>query len=183
MCVTITDFNGLKDLEGQVLAFTGHRPPKLGGYGSQVQEALVTTARGLLRTVKPKECIVGMALGWDQAVAQACINEKVPFAAYVPFNNYYTMWPERSQVKYKWLLERASRTNIVCHGGYSPRKMGIRNEVMVDHSEAVIALWDYTSGGTENCVIYAARVGKPTYNIWPVWSAQMDKLGVNALNS
>jgi hypothetical protein len=43
-----------------------------------------------------------------------------------------------------------------------------RNEAMVNDSNAVLALWnpEKRSGGTWNCVAYAAGVGKEIINFW-----------------
>lgn len=54
-----------------IVAGTGHRPNKLGGYGDDVFERLVALARTYLWHMEPWHVISGMALGWDQALAQA----------------------------------------------------------------------------------------------------------------
>jgi predicted Rossmann fold nucleotide-binding protein DprA/Smf involved in DNA uptake len=61
-----------------ILAFTGHRPSKLGGYGSDVDLKLTRLATKVLDDLKPEQVISGMALGWDQAVAFAAIRAKIP---------------------------------------------------------------------------------------------------------
>jgi uncharacterized phage-like protein YoqJ len=52
-----------------------------------------------------------------------------------------------------------------------------RNIWMVDHCDALIAVWDGTSGGTANCVRYAQKVGKPIVFIDPY------DLGGNSTNN
>jgi uncharacterized phage-like protein YoqJ len=47
-----------------------------------------------------------------------------------------------------------------------PWVMQRRNEWMVDHCDILYAFWDGTSGGTANCVKYAAQIGKPYVNLW-----------------
>ena len=39
---------------------------------------------------------------------------------------------------------------------------------MMDNSEAVIVVWDGTTGGTKNCVDYALKQKKPILVIDPV---------------
>jgi len=55
-----------------ILAVTGHRPEKLGGYGPAVAERLFNLASSELQGLRPEYVLTGMAIGWDQAVADAC---------------------------------------------------------------------------------------------------------------
>lgn len=152
-----------------VLSFTGHRPQKLGGYHSGIYNRLVDLAVAVLRKYRPEKVITGMALGWDQAVAEAAVYLGIPFIAAVPFKGQENAWPEQSQKKYRDLLAKAKRVVIISAGEYSALKMQARNEYMVNHSDVVIALWDGSSGGTGNCVSYARRMGKQLVNVWPSW--------------
>jgi len=67
------------------------------------------------------------------------------------------------------LLKRAARIVHVCEPGYAAWKMQRRNEAMVDACTHVLALWDGSSGGTENCVKYAEKKRKPIINLWAIW--------------
>lgn len=149
-----------------IISVTGHRPDKLGGYSDKVFSKLVSLAEQVLDKYNPEKVLTGMALGWDQAVAQACINKNIDFIACVPFLGQEGNWPEESQIKYKQLLSRASEIIYVSDPGFSAEKMQIRNEYMVDHSDLLIALWNGSKGGTKNCIDYAKRVGKPGFNWW-----------------
>lgn len=154
-----------------IVAFTGHRPHKLGGYGADVFARLVRLAETYMVETGVRFAISGLALGWDQAVAQAALNTGRPFIAAVPFVGQESRWPEASQRAYRALLAQATSVEIVCPGGYSPRAMQIRNEWMVDHSGRLGALWDGSVGGTANCVNYAIRQNRPYDNLWPWWVA------------
>ena len=55
----------------KVFAATGHRPNKLGGYAPKIAADLVKLATIFLNLRKPNKVISGMALGWDQAWAEA----------------------------------------------------------------------------------------------------------------
>lgn len=46
---------------------------------------------------------------------------------------------------------------------------------MVEYSDAVLALWDGTTGGTGNCVEYARRVNKRLIPCWDEWVAYSTK--------
>lgn len=152
-----------------ILAFTGHRPQKLGGYSDDTFNRLVALAKAVITKYHPMSIITGMALGWDQAVAQAAIELHVPFTAAIPFIGQESKWPEQSQAKYRELRGKSELTKVVMSGDYSADKMQIRNEWMVDHADMVIALWDGTSGGTANCVNYAKAQHKQIVNVWASW--------------
>lgn len=142
-----------------IVSFTGHRPhPKLGGYKlpNPIYNYVVAELRRILNEIKPTKAISGMALGYDQWAAQACIDLNIPFIAAVPFQGQERIWPEESKIQYFSLLEKSAEVKIVSEGGYLGAKMDIRNRWMVDNSDLVIAAFDgVPSGGTFNCVSYA----------------------------
>ena len=158
--------------EGQpmILAGTGHRPSKLGGYGDHVEHRLLQLARDELSILKPAKIISGMALGWDQALAQAAIDLNIPFDAYVPFVGQELTWPINTRTRYNLLCRAAANVIITSAGLYAPWKMLVRNERMVDASDHVLAIWDGTSGGTAHCIRYATLKRKPVTNCWSRWS-------------
>lgn len=155
-----------------ILAGTGHRPDKVGGYGADVAQRMTKIAASYLDELKPNVVISGMALGWDQALALAATLMDIEWWAYVPFEGQERMWPAQSQKLYHYLLSQAHTTRIVCKDGYAPWKMQTRNEAMVDDCNRVLALWNGGPGGTGNCVRYAQAVGKPIINAWDRWSLQ-----------
>jgi uncharacterized phage-like protein YoqJ len=152
-----------------VIAGTGHRPDKLGGYSEDVFQRLVDLALAELDARRPTRAISGMALGWDQALAEACARYGVPFVVAVPCDGQERMWPQASQLKYRRLLGDAAEVVVVCPGPYAGWKMQRRNEWMVDHASEVWALWDGSPGGTKNCVDYAARSEVLVINLWDAW--------------
>lgn len=154
-----------------IMAGTGHRPNKLGGYGLHITNRLIAVASEALQTYKPDKVISGMALGWDQALASAAVLNKIPFIAAVPFIGQERMWPPSSQVIFKELCGKAEQVVIVSPGEYSAAKMQTRNEWMVHHCDTVLALWDGTSGGTANCVRFAEAIKKPVINVWERWKS------------
>ena len=155
-----------------ILAGTGHRPDKLGGYTEAVSSALLkvaTEAISLLDDESPVEVISGMALGWDQALAQASCNLGLPFIAAVPFVGQEKKWPLSSQEIYHQLLSKAKTVKIISPGGYASWKMEKRNQWMVDNCDEIIALWNGTAGGTANCIAYAAAKKKTIHNFWELY--------------
>ncbi len=139
-----------------VVAFTGHRPVKLGGYGpSLIQNRVRAAIADELVRIKPSSAISGMALGVDQWAAEICIDLGIPFVAAVPFVGQESKWPEESQRHYQLLLQRAYNIHVVSPGPYSPWKMQARNEWMVRSCNTLVAVWDGSEGGTANCVRFA----------------------------
>ena len=154
----------------RIVAATGHRPSKLGGYGVQARAGLVRLAMEGLCSIRTDETIVGMALGWDTAVAIACHTLNIPYIAAIPFLGQERMWPKESQELYNFLLEHAKDVVYVSQAGYEPWKMQARNEFMVNTCSHVMALWDGSRGGTGNCIAYANKVGKPITNLWDAYN-------------
>jgi uncharacterized phage-like protein YoqJ len=140
-----------------IVAFTGHRPDKLGGYKLPNPTYLHVCQQidKTLRDLKPDKVISGMALGIDQWAAHIAYKLKIPFLAAIPFEGQEKAWPIKSQLTFHLLLKLAAEKVIVSPGGYSAAKMQVRNEWMVDHCDKLIAVWDGTPGGTGNCVNYA----------------------------
>ena len=159
-----------------IVCFTGHRPNKLGGYKPcATHDWLRARVRELLLELQPKEAISGMALGFDQIAAQACLDIGVPFVAAVPFETQFMQWPLESQQAYATLLNKAARVHVVdpvspTTGWEAAQKLHARNHWMVDNSDEVIAAWDGTKGGTMECVKYAEKIGRLVHRIqgWPV---------------
>lgn len=160
---------------GKVVTFTGHRPPKLGGYDEATFSNLVRVAKEVISKLKPKLVITGMALGWDQAVAMAAQELGVPYEAYIPFPGQETVWKDAQAVhRYRWLLDKAAEVKLVNNQKPFDRrdaavKLQMRNEAMVLSGEVVVALHDGSSGGTANCIEFAKRVNKPIVNCWSLF--------------
>lgn len=152
------------------VAGTGHRPDKLGGYDEDVFRALVELARTAITRYEPLLVISGMAQGWDQALAQAAQDLRVPYAAAVPFANQDMVWPREARARYRALLAGASHVAMVSPGPFTPAKMQRRNEWMVDHCDALLALWDGSRGGTFNCLEYARVRRRQVINLWEEWT-------------
>lgn len=152
-----------------IVAFSGHRPDKLGGYKlpnptyiyvcQQIEKAL--------KELKPEKVITGMALGVDQWAAFVAHKLNIPFLAAIPFEGQELKWPEASQKTYRLLRKLAAEEVIVSPGGYAANKMQIRNQWMVDNCDILIGVWDKSDGGTANCIKYAQNLNKKIYLIDP----------------
>lgn len=149
-----------------ILAATGHRPNKLGGYSKEATFKLRKIAWEFLKMERPDKVISGMALGWDMAWAEAAIALNIPVIAAVPFPGQEKAWPEESQKRFKKILSQCERVEIVSPGPYKPYLLQVRNQWMVDNCDILIGLWDGTTGGTYNCVKYSRKLGKPFINLY-----------------
>jgi uncharacterized phage-like protein YoqJ len=152
------------------IAFTGHRPNKMGGYDDNTNlcnPTLDLIHDEILKLNAPMEFIVGMALGVDTWAAQYAIAFNIPFHAYVPFSGQETAWPAASRAKYHDILKKAASVKVICAGSYAAWKMQKRNEAMVNDCDILIAVWNGTSSGTANCVEYASKSGKNIITLFP----------------
>lgn len=154
-----------------IVAGTGHRLDKLGGYNdTRAFQNTVWLAQFCVERLKPSQIISGMAIGWDQALALAAIRCNVPFVAAVPFAGQERRWPTQARELYETILERAARVEVTSYGP-SNEAFQIRNEWMVDRADLVLALFNGSRGGTRNCILYAQAKGVPVENVWPEWLA------------
>lgn len=157
-----------------IVAGTGHRPDKLGGYAPHLERATYAMALTGLYETRPEWVISGMALGWDMALAEAADTMGIPFTAAIPFRGQDRFWNEKDQDRYHRLLGRASEVKIVTH--FDPldaltaadvgAAMQRRNVWMVNNADLVLALWDGSNGGTRNCIRFADQAGVPVLNLW-----------------
>lgn len=156
-----------------ILAGTGHRPNKLGGYGKANNDKLISFAEKAIVEFGATQIISGMALGWDCALAQAALNQNIKVIAAVPFKGQEKVWPQESKNNYWRILDEIEAAGgemyVVCEGGYDPFKMQLRNQWMIDKCDKVLALWNESPGGTANAVDYAQKQKKEIINLWKRW--------------
>lgn len=151
-----------------IVAFTGHRPDKIGGeynmdfkeYGPRTMAIYNEIEQVVVHRIPCQYIITGMALGVDMIAATVAMRLDIPFTAAVPFKGQESKWPKKSRDTYDRILAAAHRVVIVSEGGYSNEKMQIRNEWMVDQlnrfDDYLIAVWNGDKfGGTYNCLKYA----------------------------
>lgn len=158
-----------------IMSVTGHRPDRLfksDPYSKKNQAGLTTFAVECLKNLKPDTVLTGMALGWDTAIAQACVELDIPFEAILPCVGQDSRWPPSSQSTYKGLLSKASKIHLVFDGTFDENRkcMTERNIHLVDNSDHLLALWDGDeSGGTAHCYRYARSKDRQIKNGWKRW--------------
>lgn len=157
-----------------IISCTGHRTL------SHPLDEVIETFGWFLQNFKPKYVITGMAIGFDQAVALACLKYEVPFEAAVPFIGQESLWPEDTQAAYREILALAQKTTVVSPGKYAAWKMHARNAYMVNNGNLVVAYCkpNTTSGGTYQAVKLAQSTkGKHMINMFDL-VGKPDKLAL-----
>lgn len=141
----------------------------MGGFKTPnpIYDYVMTELRRRFMELKPTELISGFAIGADQMSVEIAIELGVDFTAAIPFVGQEKMWPRQAQDKYRDLLGKAKRVEIISEGGYTAYKMQVRNEWVVNNSDLMLAVFDGTNGGTANCVRYARSKNKPIIVIDP----------------
>lgn len=145
-----------------IVAFTGHRPSKLGGW-DPLHPVVARVRKGLRDTLAsdwPTYAISGMALGVDTWAAEVCVELGIPFVAAVPCDDMGALWNLPSRRHHEELLKKAREVVVVSPGPFKPWKLQRRNEWMVDHCTRLLSVFDGSEGGTWNCLAYAAEVGR-----------------------
>lgn len=137
----------------RVVAFTGHRPDKVGGFEGPVREWL----RKQLVDLQPAAAISGVARGVDSWAAAECFNLGIPFTAAVPFEGQEGLWMLPDRIQYSWLLSKARDIVYVSKPPSANWKYAVRNQWMVDRCTHLLAVYDGSRGGTQNCWKYAHR--------------------------
>lgn len=157
-----------------VICVTGHRPNKLYGYdlSDPRWQELKQTLKTILRENHCTEAISGMALGVDTIFALAVLELKeegfdIKLHCAIPCKNHSCKWPRKSIELYNKILQKADIVKFVSEQEYRPYLMQRRNKYMVDHSDKVVAVWDGSKSGTENCVEYAEKSQKEIVYIRP----------------
>ena len=175
------------------VAFTGHRPPKIGGYNKDnplriaVRQAIKDTLQRIIDTHKDCEVVVisGGALGVDTDAASVADELSLRFIVAAPCKNQDSKWPAESQQAYQAMCSAADTelaqelsanyegtsgkdgVLYIHDGSYTSFCMQKRNEWMVNNCDELVAIWDSTPGGTANCVNFAKLIGCKITRIHP----------------
>lgn len=140
---------------GLWLCGTGHRPDKLLG---PRRAAVKVEAQRRVERWRPAKIISGMALGFDQDLAEVAIELGIPLIAAVPFDRQEDRWPTAVVLHYYRLIRQAEQVAIISLPPTSKRdathKLHLRNQWMLEQvgrSGVVLAAWDGSPGGTAHC--------------------------------
>lgn len=148
------------------IAVTGHRPPKIGGYGNkEAERAIRRHMRDFLKEAPDGELflISGGTLGIDKLWIEVGLHLELPVIAALPFEGYNDKWPDASKKKYEELLDKCWEVSYISLPGYEANKFQIRNQWIVDNADILVAYWDGSESGTQNCVEYAINQEKKVH--------------------
>lgn len=152
------------------IAFTGHRPNRLGGFGPKARSTLQAYARRVLLPLDPKIIIVqGCALGWDMAIGKEAIRQGHRVISCIPVRGFNSRWNMDDVWELEGILNSSHKVVTVTEGPYCPKALNKRNEYMVDMSDELYSLCSGAQSGTLNCVNYAERQGKNVNHLWGQW--------------
>jgi uncharacterized phage-like protein YoqJ len=157
-----------------ILAFTGHRPQRMGGFNpdnptARWVRAQLAAAIGRAIRAGFSTFIAGGALGFDDWAACAVLDQQQLILA-LPFAGHDQRWNDQSRTELAALIQRThtagGEVRYISAPGYNPQKLTIRNHWMIDHAHAVIAGWDGgQQGGTWNAITYARTMQRPIFGI------------------
>ena len=159
-----------------VLAFAGHRPEKLPWGGDETDPRCGALKQALEAAVSRAvgegydTFLCGMARGCDFYFAQAVLDamERHPglrLVAFLPCPSQADRWPEQDRLRQQRLLIGCSAVHMV-EPVYTEGCMLRRNRAMIDRADALLTVWDGSSGGTGAAIRYARKLGKPVQGLW-----------------
>ena len=115
--------------------------------------------------------ISGMALGSDMLCAQIVLElrqsyPEIKLECALPCEEQTKFWSDTQRKDYQEILAKCDYISIMSKR-YSPACLHIRNKYMVKKSDCLIAIWNGTSGGTQNTILLAGRHNIPVDIINP----------------
>lgn len=162
------------EMSKQVIAVSGHRPNKLGGYDREnpTRDLIVQKLEEVLLGLHEKApegiiVVTGMSMGVDLWTCRVCHTHNIPYVAAVPFEGQEVKWSQAVQEEYRQAIGFASLVKFVSDPGYEARKMLIRNEWMVEKATQVLVVWTGERSGTGHTAFTAHKVGKPLIRMKP----------------
>lgn len=158
---------------GLILAGTGHRPNRLGGYNATTHKKLNVLATTAVNKLEPSYGYCGGALGWDIAWGYALMGAGVPYCLALPSRTMGSNWPLYSRMLLEHLREKADRVHYL-RDSYSREAYIERDRYMVDNAQGVVALLDptlTTTSGTSYTCQYAQTLHLPVMNLWSLYTA------------
>lgn len=171
------------------IGFTGHRPPKLGGYNISTEPYRILQRDledYIAKQLEHYHTVVGhsgLALGGDTIWSKAILAmkerfpDRVKFHAEIPMLEQAEAWFRKTDIDFWHEQVRKADYQTVygsLKGLTNPERkkmasvyLNKRNEGMLDHSDVLLALWDGSSGGTGNAVAYGRRTNMEIVIVHP----------------
>ena len=148
--------------------FTGHRPEKMQRSEMEIQSDL---EREISNAVFDglNVFISGMARGVDIVAAEIVLQLReegwpVRLICASPYPGFESNWSEGWRNRYRAIIGKADLVKYI-RAQYSKDCFQVSNELLVDHSARVIAVYNGHPGGTRNTIEYALRQEVPVVKI------------------
>jgi hypothetical protein len=152
-----------------IITGIAHTPARLHERTYLPSNELVYLASKALREFNATSLNTSLSLGWDQALAKAALELKIPYSVAIPYPGRDRVLKRDAQVIYYDLLAHAAEVTQVSED-YCDSAMLEAHMWRVDHSDYVLALWDYEfTGDCFRVIDYALNSDKPVANLWEDW--------------
>ena len=153
------------------VCFTGHRPNLLPFKLINDDENFLQFKSKLTEVVLNlinkgyTNFISGMALGIDTICAELILELKQKYTnlkliCCLPCKNQDRFWSKPDKIKYQSILKNADKIIYAVNKNYCTGCLQLRNKMMVDYSEIVVAVYYGFSGGTKQTIEYAKLQNK-----------------------
>lgn len=119
-----------------------------------------------------KTFIVGGTQGFDLLCAECILKIKkrhnISLVVAKPFSKHGIQWPKEIEERFKYICKHADSVINVSLGDYSPTKMALRNQWLIDNADYGIIMWDEKhSGEIFSCMKYSKKRNKTIVAINP----------------
>ena len=148
-----------------IVAFSGHRT-----YDNNAEDCLRTTIHALYaegaRTFR-----IGMAVGFDLAAGSAVLellgtHNDIIIEACIPWPTFAEHFSVSNRKLYDAII---NKTTIIRYAGnsYHPQVYQLRNTMLVDGADIIVAWYDGSKGGTHNTIKMAKKRHCHIINLYP----------------
>lgn len=152
-----------------IITGIAHTPARLHERTYLPSNELVYLASKALREYNATHLVTSLSLGWDQALAKAALELKIPYSVAIPYPGRDRVLKRDAQVIYYDLLSHAAEVNQVSEE-FCDTAMIEAHIWRVEHAEYLLALWDYEfTGDCFRVIEYALKTDKPVANLWEDW--------------
>lgn len=149
-----------------VLAGSGHRPEHINRGNRTLDEVRSQIYRfyvDLLKWLKPRWVISGLARGFDMWLGWAAIEADVKLVGAVPHSGQTHGWSAEDQLEWRGLLDACAETHVLSPAYWEKdgdNALYARNRWMVDRCTHLTSFWQGTRGGTAHANDYAVLTKK-----------------------
>lgn len=151
------------------VCFTGHRPNHIpfslsnSIEGENLKNKLTETIIQLIENGYTN-FICGMAIGIDLLCADIVLNLKnnydIKLNCYLPCHNQDRLWNKKDKMHYSNILKQADNVIYAVDSDYCTGCTQLRNKMMVNDSDIIIAVYYGINGGTKHTIDYANSLDK-----------------------